>query len=132
MNLFSLIAFLSVISGPGKKIPVPVQEAFQKQYPTAQSVEWEKEGDAYEVEFVTSGKEMSVEYTAEGTLIQTEMTIEIAALPAAAKSWIEANLAGKKISETTKIIDADGTISYEAEIKHKDYIFDASGKLLNP
>jgi len=40
-------------------------------------------------------------------------------------------LKGKKVKETAKIQKSDGTTVYEAEVKRKDMIFDASGKLLS-
>ena len=40
-------------------------------------------------------------------------------------------LQGKKVKEAARIEKADGSTVYEAEVKHKDLIFDASGKMLN-
>jgi hypothetical protein len=39
-------------------------------------------------------------------------------------------LGGKKISEASKILDATGNLSYEAEVENIDYIFDANGSLI--
>lgn len=41
------------------------------------------------------------------------------------------NLAGEKISEAEKVVHANGTITYEAEIGNTDYKFDSNGNFLN-
>ena len=53
--------------------------------------------------------------------------MNVADLPAP----VQASLKGKKVSEASKILRADGSTVYEAEVKHKDLLFDASGKMLS-
>ncbi len=58
------------------QVPKAVLEAFEKAYPNAKGVEFEKEmfegKAAYEVEYKEDGKEYEVMYNAEGSLVQKE------------------------------------------------------------
>jgi hypothetical protein len=40
------------------------------------------------------------------------------------------NYPGTKVEEAAKIVKANGDINYEAEVHHKDVIFDANGKFI--
>lgn len=120
-------------------VPSAVQEAFKKQFPGAKVEKWEKEDGNYEAEFeitrISMDKsnskkeeiEKSVVYTPTGELVQTEEEIKVADLPKAVSDYVTKNLAGKKINEASKIIDANGTVMYEAEVDRADYIFDSNG-----
>jgi hypothetical protein len=115
-----------------KKVAVPeiVQQAFAKLYPQATDVEWEKEGNNYEVECQISKEEVSIVFDAKGTLLETEKEIEVKALPKAVSNYLQSNLSGKKIKEASKIIMANGTVFFEAEVDGKDYIFDENGNFV--
>lgn len=53
-------------------VPAAVQSAFTSAYPGATDVEWEEDGDHYEVEFDFNGTEMEVEYSATGELLEMD------------------------------------------------------------
>ena len=112
------------------KVPDVVISAFEKQYPGIKA-KWEKEGAGYEVSFKKDGSDMSVIITEGGTIVETESDIDVTALPAGVRSYIKAHYRAEKILEAAKIIDQNGTLTYEAEIKGKDLLFDARGKFLN-
>ena len=65
-----------------------------------------------------------------GNILETEIEIKVDALPANAKAYISKNYAGQKIKEATKITDNKGVVTYEAEIKGKDLIFDSNGNFI--
>lgn len=112
-----------------QKPPTAVQTAFQQKFPNASDVDWSKEknGD-WEAEFELPGSsEMSATFSADGRWLETETEIAISELPAP----VVAALQGKKVKEAARIEKADGSMVYEAEVKRKDLIFDASGKMLN-
>ena len=111
-------------------VPSVVKEAFQNSYKDAKEVKWEKEGANFEAEFEIGETDQSVVYDASGKLIETETEIKADELPAAAKDYIAKNYKGAKIKEAAKITDARGTVTYEAEIKDKDLIFDSTGKFI--
>lgn len=111
-------------------VPAAVKEAFTKMYPSANHVEWEMEGTNYEAEFDNNKTETSVEFTSTGNLVFTEVEIQTSELPAAALTYLNTNCAGKKVKEATKITDAAGVMTYEAEVDGADYIFDTNGQFL--
>lgn len=124
------------------QVPEAVKNAFKAKFPDVTDADWEKEGNDYEVEFeakrvnMDHGKsvketcERSALFSANGTWLQTEEEIKVDQLPAAVSEYITKNLAGKKIKEAAKITDAEGKITYEAEVAKTDYIFDAKGNFL--
>jgi hypothetical protein len=144
--LILIVAFWSLNAGAQNQksidIPPPVMEAFKKDFPTATAVKWEKEKGSYEAEFKMKqpfelhGKiskqlvEKSAVYHPSGKLVQTETEIAPGDLPAAVSDYISKNMSGKKIKEASKITDANGRDSFEAEINGTDYIFDGTGNLI--
>lgn len=104
--------------------------AFAKAFPTASKAVWEKEGKDFEVSFETAGKKMSAIYDAKGILKESEVTIPVSALPAAVTTYLNQHYKGIPVKGAAKITKPDGSINYEAEIKGKDVLFDASGKFI--
>jgi uncharacterized membrane protein YkoI len=113
-----------------KDVPAAITTAFKKQYPEATHAKWEKEDGNVEVEFELKGTECSVLMDAAGNILETEIEISMDALPVGAKEYVSKNYEGQKITETAKITDAQGTTTYEAEIKGKDLIFDSNGNFI--
>jgi len=127
------IAILSsnmIFAQKTKDVPVPVKAAFQKQYPNVSKVEWEKEDGNYEAEFDINKIENSVLYDSSGKLLETEMEIQLKDLPAGVLEYVQTNYKGQKVNEAAKITDANGTVTFEAEIGKMDVIFDEKGKFL--
>lgn len=134
-SLIVLAALLVCIAASAQKVkeknvPAVVKEAFTKTYPTAEDVEWEKEGSNYETEFELGETDYSVLYDASGNVIETEVEIATDQLPEKVKDYITANYKNKKIKEAAKITNAGGTVTYEAEVDGKDLIFDAQGNFI--
>jgi hypothetical protein len=113
-----------------KDIPAPVQKAFNSAYPEATGVKWEKENGNFEASFERKDSEISVVYEANGTLLETETEMETTELPASISDYVKAHYKGQKIKEASKITDAAGVVTYEAEIKGMDLIFDSTGGFL--
>jgi hypothetical protein len=133
--LFVALAAILTTSSFGQKtskdnIPQVVKDSFMKSFPTVQNEKWEKENQNFEAEFDLNKEEMSALFSPEGKLIETEVEIAIGDLPAPIINYFSKNLSEKKIKEASKITDAAGKVSFEAEVNGKDYIFDASGNLL--
>lgn len=113
-----------------KDVPAQVKTAFQKQYPKASDVKWDKEGEKYEASFDLNKVDHSVLFDAQGNLLETEVEIELSQLPKGVLDYIKANYKGQKVKEAAKITDAKGTVTYEAEIKGMDLLFDSNGKFI--
>lgn len=113
-----------------KDVPATVKTALQNKYPQAKELKWEKENGNYEAEFEVSETDYSVLLDASGNILETEIEIKLDELPANAKEYVSKNHSGQKIKEAAKITDAKGTITYEAEIKGTDLIFDSNGNFI--
>ncbi len=128
MLFIALFALAQTTFAQASKVPQAVKTALAKAYPNATDVDWELEDGKYEAEIEMEGdKEMSVLFDASGALLETEVELAFSELPQA----VQAALKGKKVKETAKITDAKGVVTYEAEMKGKDLMFDAQGKQLN-
>ena len=129
---FIAVAIVTVCSAQKIKeadVPAAVKTKFAELYPNTKAEKWEKEGANYEAEFEKSEVETSVLFDASGKLLETETEISVNELPQATKDYLAKNFPGKKIHEASKIVAADGTVTYEAEI-NADYIFDANGNFI--
>jgi hypothetical protein len=112
-------------------VPVATKTALMNKYPTAAKVTWEKEKGNYEANWGgKSGEDMSVQFTPDGTFIAQVAAISITALPVAVPVYVKQHYKGAKITEAGKVTDAKGLISYEAEVKGKDLVFDEKGNFL--
>lgn len=111
-------------------VPTPVKTAFQKNFPQAEVEMWEKEGVNYEVEFKMNKSMQSVLLDAQGSIIETEIEIEISQLPNGVLDYIKVNYKRQSVREAAKVTDTKGTVTYEAEIKGMDLLFDSNGKFI--
>lgn len=125
---FSLAATFTIQAENSKgNPPQAVRTAFAQKFPGITDVDWnrEKNGD-WEAEFEQNDTEMSANFSAAGQWLETETEINAADLPAS----VRAALQGKKIKEAARILRADGSTIYEAEVRGKDLLFDAAGNPL--
>ena len=125
--LLLISAFATAAAAQG--VPAPVQAAFTAKHPGI-TPEWEKEGSQYEAEYMVNGREHSSVFTASGDLVAEEMEIKAVELPEAVRTHVKNHLGNAKIDEAARINQADGKVVYEAEVGHKDYLFDDKGNLL--
>lgn len=113
-----------------KNVPASVKASFQKLYPNAKEVKWDKESEKFEASFEINKIDNSVLFDAQGNLLETEIEIAINQLPQSIKDYVTKNYPKQKIKEAAKITDDKGVVAYEAEIKGMDLLFDASGKFV--
>lgn len=113
-----------------KDIPSSVKEALHKAYPNAKEVKWDKEGENYEASFDVNKIDNSALFDGTGNLLETEVEIELNQLPSSIIDYVKTHYSGQKIKEGAKITDSKGTITYEAEIKGMDLLFDSNGKFI--
>ena len=111
-------------------VPSSVITKFTLAYPKVENVKWSKEHGKYEAEFKLKDVETSVLYDSLGTLIETESEIAVKDLPAAVNDYVKQKYNDAKIKEASKMTDARGVVTYEAEVKGTDLIFDAQGKFI--
>lgn len=121
------------------QVPKTILEAFEKAYPNAKEVEFEKEmiegKAAYEVEYKENGREYEILYDSDGVILQREETIDVKTLPEAIVQAISKAYPKATIKEAEKVMKPDGTITgYEVEIKTEgkelELELDTYGKIL--
>ena len=111
-----------------KDVPDVVKTALAKKYPAATKVSWEKENGNFEANWGgRSGEDNSAQFSPAGVFVEYEMAIAVSDLPAAVAGYVKKHYNGASIKEAGKITSANGTVTYEAEVKGKDVIFDANG-----
>jgi hypothetical protein len=111
-------------------VPATAKSTFGKQYPKATEVKWNKENGNFEASFDLDKVDNSVLIDPSGKVLETEVEIEINQLSKIIVEYIKTNYKGASIKEAAKITDAKGSITYEAELKGKDLIFDSKGKFI--
>jgi hypothetical protein len=123
-----LLVAIAACSQSVKKVNVPenVKAKVASLYPKV-SPEWEMEDANYEASFTRDNVETSVILSPDGNILQTETTWDVASLPPAVSEFVSSQLGGKKIETAEKIVDANGMVTYEAEVDHTDYLFDENG-----
>ena len=127
--VLSTIAFAQKVKAT--KVPEIVTKSLMSKYPNAKNVKWDKEENNYEASFESNKIENSVLFNANGKIIETEVEISTAQLPKSILSYLSKNYKDQKVKEAAKIISEKGIVTYEAEIKGKDLLFDENGKLLS-
>lgn len=137
--IFILFFALTTISANAQKInasevPAAVTAAMAKSYPAVKKIKWEKEDANYEAEFELNEIETSVVFDSQGNIKETETEIAVSALPKTVTDYIKTNYKNYKINEGAKIVDANGMIMYEAEVKKGkekfDLLFDKEGTFI--
>ncbi len=136
VGLIMLIAIgLNSVTAAINKTEVPqaVLEAFNKKYPKATDVEWEKDDLNYEVEFELEKVEYEATFSEDGTWLETETEITAKELPEKVASAFKAAYPKVKIKgvekvETPKISFYE--IEYKKGLKKREAFFDKDGNPL--
>ena len=131
--LITALLFSFTLCGQEVKVPKEVKSSFEKLYPKASDVKWEKEKQSeYEAGFKNDGKNISVVFDNDGNLKETETSIRVTELPKPIAPYIDKKHAGFNITGAYKIIDDKGNVTFETEItkdkETKELKFDQYGK----
>jgi len=101
-----------------RKVPSDVISAFDKQFPNASNVKWDKENaHEYEASFVWNGEKLSANFYDNGEWLETESPTTFDQLPERVQEAFNASHPGAKIKAIAKIETSKGSIKYEVEIK---------------
>ena len=112
------------------EVPATVKAACMKKFPAATKISWEKEDGNFEANWGgKSGEDNSAMFTPSGTFVEIVKAIAISDLPKAVTEYVKTHNMGT-IKEAGRVTDAAGKITYEAEVKGKDLIFDENGNFL--
>lgn len=128
-----LIALMLLAGGISRSmaqaVPQIAKAAFAKDHPSVTNPKWETEKGNFEANWKVSGMDHSTLYSPAGKFISSETDINPDALPQAVKTYMAQHV-HTKVKEASKNGDANGTITYEADVKGKAYIFDANGHFI--
>ena len=114
-----------------QEVPESVKTAFERKYPDAKKVKWEKEKGNFEANWGgKTGEDSSVVFTPSANFVEIVIAIPVSQLPAPVASYIYKNYQSSKIREAAEVTDSTGKHFYEVEIKGKDLIFDEKGVFL--
>ncbi len=113
-----------------QNVPQVVKNALIQKFPKATEVKWDKEGENFEASFDLDEVDNSVLFNQAGTIIETEIEIATSQLPESVRNYLHTNYKNQKIKEAAKITSENGKVTFEAEIKGKDLIFEENGKLV--
>lgn len=115
------------------EVPSILNDAFNKEYPKATDVEWEKELDNYKVEFDLKRQDHEVWYNASGTVLKKEIEITEGELPQVIRDVIKSKYAGYRVDDV-EVIWQNNATTYEVELEkgqdEKHVIFDSNAKVL--
>ena len=126
---FCFFAFEMKAQDKGKA-PDAAKSSFQKMFPKAEKVKWDKEDNEYEASFTLNGTKMSAVFDVAGNWKETEETIAQKDVPAKALAYFTEHYKNSKIQECAKTIKSDKQVVYEIEIKGKDIVFDSNGNFV--
>lgn len=131
LSLTALALLLALpVYAKGPVVPEAVKTSFNKLYPTVQTAKWDKEDGDFEASFTLDKVNKSVKFDPAGNVVETEVAIPAESLPANAATYVAAHYGKKALKGAAKITDAKGVVSFEAEIKGKDVLFDVNGNFL--
>lgn len=134
-NLFLFIGLTAILAltscNESKKAPQEVQTALESLYPGISKVDWDDEDHSkWEAEFKNNGIKTTATFNADGSLVEVEEEIALSDFPKAAADYVQQNFSGEKVKEIVRITDAKGIVTYEAEVKDVELVFNASGNLI--
>lgn len=115
-------------------VPVNLRDAFNKEYPKATAVEWEKEMDHYKVEFDLDRRDHEIWYSASGSIVKKEQEMKKTELPPSIRAVIQSKYAGYRVDDV-EMVWKKKIKTYEVELEkgqdEKHIIFDAKAKVLS-
>jgi hypothetical protein len=114
-------------------VPANVKGECMKRFPESAKykVAWEKEKGNYEANWGgKSGEDYAAMFTPGGEFIELVKAIPVSQLPVTAIKYVKDHEKGAAIKEAGLVTDPNGVVTYEAELKGKELIFDKNGTFI--
>ncbi len=109
---------------PKSQVPSVIVNNFKKEFTKANDVEWERQGDLYNVDFEIGWfTDYEAWYNASGKLVKHTQEISKSDLPKAVINAIKTQYKEYSIDDVKKIIE-DGVETYKVELEKWDEDFD--------
>ncbi|MGK7397860.1 MAG: PepSY-like domain-containing protein [Candidatus Cyclobacteriaceae bacterium M3_2C_046] len=116
------------------EVPDAIVSSFNREYPQATDVEWEDEGDEYEVEFEVDDIEREITYNQQGEVVETGIDVSEDELPEVITQYIAQNYSGYEIDDADEVERQDGQTYIEVEIENNqeevDLLFNFQGEFV--
>lgn len=138
-TLAAAFALPALADIPASRVPAPVKEQVQKQYPAAGAIEWDfdNDEDVYEAEFRLNGLEHEVKLYPDGTVFLAKADISLQNLPAPVTAAVARDFPGYA-PRRAKQITARGVLKYRvdcrsesAAVRKLELYYAPDGKLLS-
>jgi len=136
---FFLAILINAQNSFDKDVPDAVQKNFNKKFPRAENISWDKVDNNYKVDCFYKGQSTYAEFTAEGEWVQTVTDMDTKNIYPPIDRYISANFKKDKIILAEKATRADKQNYYYVQISRKEkgrkepYIFelffDKTGKI---
>jgi hypothetical protein len=115
-------------------VPENVKNAFNKKFPQAKNVHWDKESNTeWEAEFKMNSKNYSANFGTDGTWKETEYEISEKELPETVKNTLNKDFNGYDI-ENAEITETPDSKAYEVEVEKDEItievVIDEQGKII--
>ncbi|WP_316846205.1 PepSY-like domain-containing protein [Pedobacter psychrodurus] len=114
------------------QVPSVVKNTFNRSYPNARDVEWEKKGDLYNAEFDLSRADHEVWIDAKGVLIREKKDITKAQLPVTIAAAIKKQYPSFRVDDVNQYKE-NKQVFYKVELekagKDSHVVFDGAGKV---
>jgi hypothetical protein len=107
-----------------------VTSTFSGVYEPIQGIDWSKDRNNYEAKSIAKKREKFVTYDESGNFIEVEMAMEVSALPVSIIKYVKKNYKEDEVKEASEIIEANGTVTYKAELKGLNLIFNSKGNFI--
>lgn len=108
VTIFSATAFAS----GSEKVSSHIKEAFQKNFLSAQNVEWRKVKDFYFASFKMNGSDVEAAYDEQGELLAMSREVKTTDLPLSISMELAEKYADYTITQKALEINFDGTTAY--------------------
>lgn len=116
------------------EVPPAVLNAFNKSFPKATRVEWERKGDLYNVEFDIARRDHELWLTSKGGIVKHKKELRSSELPAAVLNTLKQNYKGFRIDDVDRYEEGK-KFFYKIELKklleEQKVIVDHNGKISN-
>jgi len=136
IGALGLFSFTQAQDISQSQVPSLVLNQFSSQFPKATDVEWEMDGNLYNVEFELGWNiDREVWYNPEGKIVKHKEDISRDKLPEAVNNRIKVDFSDYTIDDLEQITD-NGRVIYKMELNSLlqqdwDVIIDATGKVIS-
>lgn len=133
LSFFIIFILFISLNINAQTVPAKVTGAFNKKFPGATSVKWNKESSYdYEASFEMNGIRSSADFSDKGIWTETETSVTYDQLPQKVQDSFTSNYKGIKPKAEALIETSAGTKKYEIEYKKgsktKEVFYDEQGK----